>query len=81
MHRHLIIDMITLYILSLKNGKFYIGITKDLDNRMREHKYKVGSTIIHTESFDDYKDARVKEKYYKKLGRVRLLKQLHLMKI
>ena len=63
--------MITLYIL--KGSKRYIGITNNLDRRLKEHQSKSskGSQIIgefkliYTEEFLDYKSARIREKFLK----------------
>lgn len=62
--------MVTVYILqSLKDNRYYIGITKDVNNRLIQHnKGSVGSTknrrpfrIVCTEQFSDYKNARLRE--------------------
>ena len=65
--------MITVYVLKGETGKRYVGITKDLPRRLREHcaKKSKGSQVIghflviHTESFTDHKAARVREKFLK----------------
>lgn len=66
--------MIYVYVLqSLVDGKFYIGMTNNIDRRIKQHNNgKVRSTknrkpfkIVHKEPFVDRKDARSREKYYK----------------
>jgi putative endonuclease len=65
--------MITLYVLKGKSGKRYVGITKDLPRRLHEHRLKKskGSQVLddffllRTEEFDDYKAARIREKFLK----------------
>ncbi len=66
--------MITVYVLrSQINGRRYVGISADLLRRLVEHQ-KHGSTVyrqlgrftvIHTEVFPDYVQARVREKFLK----------------
>ena len=62
------------YILrSLKDGEFYIGISKDPITRLREHnrgetkstKNRVPFVLIYKEKFNSYKDARIREKQIK----------------
>jgi putative endonuclease len=65
--------LITLYVLKGKAGKRYVGITNDLSRRLREHHSGhskavqiIGKfSVIHTESFNDHKSARLKEKFLK----------------
>lgn len=65
--------MITLYVLKGETGKRYVGITKDLHRRLREHRSQKskGSQILghffvlYTETFPDYKAARLREKLLK----------------
>ena len=66
--------MIVLYVLrSESSGKRYVGITKSLQRRLGEHASRstkagqiLGSAeVIYTESFADYKSARLREKYLK----------------
>ncbi len=66
--------MYYVYILySLIDKKFYIGLTKDLQRRLLEHKFgKVHTTyrysevkLIYYESFLSEVDARRREKYFK----------------
>ncbi|MCL5784933.1 MAG: GIY-YIG nuclease family protein [Patescibacteria group bacterium] len=67
-------DMIYVYILeSLKNKGYYIGISKDLGNRLVKHnKGGVRSTksrrpfkLIYNEECENYQAARVREKEIK----------------
>jgi len=65
--------LITLYVLKSKSGKRYTGITNNLSRRLKEHrshKTKAGHLlndfiVIYTETFHDYKAARIKEKFLK----------------
>ena len=66
--------MVTVYVLEGANGKRYVGITKDLSRRLREHRAHgtKGSQVlgarfrvIHTEEFADHAAAREREKYLK----------------
>ena len=66
--------MIIVYIIQgLESARIYIGITKNLGRRLREHRKKqsTGSIavgdfkLIHTEEFPDYKTARIREKFLK----------------
>ncbi|MCK5416625.1 GIY-YIG nuclease family protein [Candidatus Parcubacteria bacterium] len=74
--------MYTVYILKDKNGKLYKGFTNNLDRRIKEHKR--GKTIttkkmcdielVYTENFDNFKDARKREVYFKTSAGRRFLK-------
>jgi putative endonuclease len=77
--------MVTLYVLKGNSGKRYVGITNDLERRLREHlskKSKAGQLledfiVLHTEIFPDHKTAREREKFLKSgLGRAWLDKYL-----
>jgi predicted GIY-YIG superfamily endonuclease len=65
--------MITLYVLKGNNGKRYVGITNDLARRLKEHRSlrSKGSQVLgefnvfHTETFEDYPSARIREKFLK----------------
>jgi putative endonuclease len=65
--------MITLYVIQGENNKRYIGITNNLNRRLREHRSgstKAGQllirfTLLHTEEFNDYISARKREKFLK----------------
>ena len=63
-----------MYVLrSEKDGRFYVGSTKRLEERIKDHNYgRVTSTkgyrpwkLINTEYFDTIKGARDREKYFK----------------
>jgi putative endonuclease len=64
--------MITVYVL-VGSKMRYVGITNNLQRRLREHKYKQskGSQVIGDfklilqEEYPDYKSAREREKYLK----------------
>lgn len=68
--------MYLVYILqSLKDNRYYIGQTKNLDKRARDHNEgRVRSTrnraplvLIRKEFFDTRNKARIRENYLKKL--------------
>ena len=58
---------------SLKDGKRYIGYTKDIDRRLKEHNSgKTASTklrrpfvVIYTEKFSSKEEAEAREKHFK----------------
>lgn len=65
---------VTLHVLkSRRNGKGYVGITKDLTRRLREHRTGRSQAgrilrdcdLLHTEQFSDYAAARVREEQLK----------------
>jgi putative endonuclease len=74
------------YILkSLKNSKIYVGITADLDRRLKEHNQNKKSSftkiyspweIIYKQKFDNFKDARVKEIYFKSAAGRKFVKKI-----
>jgi len=62
------------YILrSLKDGKFYIGFTKDLRRRFKEHNSKMSTstksrvpfTLVYYEAYLHSEDAKEREKFLK----------------
>ncbi len=63
--------MVTVYVL--KGTKRYVGITSNLERRMKEHKRKAskGSQVIgdfkliYSKDFADYETARKHEKFLK----------------
>ena len=66
--------MITLYVIqSEMNNELYVGICKNLENRLKEHNYGKNRytkglkpwKLVHSEEFPDWSSARTKEKYYK----------------
>jgi putative endonuclease len=67
-----------LYILSLKSGQLYIGATKDLDQRCREHfgghacrttKLDPPLKLIYSETFPTFSEARKREAQIKRWTR------------
>jgi putative endonuclease len=70
---HLKMMVIVYVIRSYKDGRFYVGMTKDLERRIQEHESgKTKSTkgfrpwkLIFTESFPNFSEARKREKYLK----------------
>ena len=75
-------DMYKVYILqSLKDKRTYVGYTKDFEERLKKHnsgqvrstKYRTPFKILFTESFDNIKDAKSRELWWKsKTGRNKL---------
>ena len=66
--------MVIVYVIrSYKDGRFYVGMTKDLGRRIQEHESgKTKSTkgfrpwkLIFTENFPSFSEARKREKYLK----------------
>ena len=66
--------MIYLYVIkSENNGDLYVGICKEVSARVKEHnagknRYTKGLRpwkLVLVENYADWKDARVREKYYK----------------
>ena len=78
--------MWTVYVLqSLRSGKYYVGMTTNLDQRLREHnagrsKFTSGHIpwiVIYTEQVDNSALARKREKYLKSAaGKKFIAKQL-----
>ena len=69
-----------LYIIkSVCDGHHYIGITKDISNRLSEHNTgEVKSTkayapwiVVHTERYDNKTDARKRELFLKHTAKAR----------
>jgi putative endonuclease len=66
--------MVIVYVLeSLNNGIHYVGMTKNIQQRIKEHnsgrsKFTSGYKpwkIIYTEQAENFEKARVREKYLK----------------
>ena len=65
--------MIVYVLRSLKDGKLYIGMTENLESRLKRHEQgKVPSTrhrrplqLLHTETLENRLQARKREKYLK----------------
>ena len=74
--------MYTVYVLRDNNGKFYKGVTNNLNRRLAEHRSgktittsKMGELrIVYTESYNDFKSARKRELYLKSAAGRRFLK-------
>lgn len=65
---------VKVYILkSITTGLLYVGISRNLSRRLREHKkgQSIGTRgkgpweLVHQETFSDYKTAREREKFLK----------------
>ena len=66
--------MVYLYVIqSMLDKGYYIGITKDIESRLKKHnagfvfstKKRKPFLLVHKESFEDYSQARVREKQIK----------------
>ena len=65
--------MVTVYVLKGRTGKRYVGITGDLERRLRDHR--TGATkggqllgefrLLYSEQYADYSSARERERYLK----------------
>jgi len=66
--------MVTLYVIRSEiNSELYVGMTMNLNNRLKEHaagknRYTKGLRpwkLVHTEEYENWEQARKQEKYYK----------------
>ena len=66
--------MIYVYVLkSVERNYIYVGMTKELTRRLKEHNNRYNKTtktyrpftLIHTETYSSRVEAKVKEKYFK----------------
>ncbi|MFA5000907.1 MAG: GIY-YIG nuclease family protein [Candidatus Paceibacterota bacterium] len=74
--------MFTVYVLKDISGKLYKGMTNNLERRLKEHRS--GHTIttskmkefsvVYTENYDNFAEAREKEVYLKSAAGRRFLK-------
>ena len=66
------------YVYIVKNlitGKTYIGYTKDLKRRLKEHKYR-NPELVYYEAYKSWQDARERERKLKQRGQtIRRLKE------
>ena len=76
--------MFTTYVLRDKNGKFYKGVTGDLNRRLKEHrkgdtkttKRMESLSVFYTEKFETFAEARARELYLKSAAGRRFLKNM-----
>ncbi|OGZ33476.1 MAG: hypothetical protein A2Y98_03045 [Candidatus Portnoybacteria bacterium RBG_19FT_COMBO_36_7] len=76
--------MYTVYVLKNQHGKFYKGLTNNLSRRLSEHKRgktqttsQMGNlTVFYKEEFNNFKEARKRELYFKSAAGRRYLKNL-----
>lgn len=69
------------YLIENKEGKIYVGVSKDPEKRLKEHNSRRGSIftkkgnfkIIFIEEYETLKDARKREIQIKKWSRVKKL--------
>ena len=67
-----------LYIIECRAGELYVGICKDVEQRIKLHnagratrytKYRIPVRLIHSEFCGDYGNARERERIVKKFSR------------
>ena len=71
-------------LLSLKDKRFYIGLSNNLTRRIKEHKYGKGQStkgrrplvLLYYEAHASQKDAKRREKYFKTSKGRTTLKQI-----
>ncbi len=70
----MVIDKYYLYVLqSQKNGKYYVGITKDIKSRLNQHNRGAGKStksskpwsLLYIEEYNSLSDASKRERYIK----------------
>jgi putative endonuclease len=70
----MVMDKCYLYVLqSQKNGKYYVGITKDVESRVNQHNRGAGKStksgkpwnLLYTEEFRSSSEASKRERYIK----------------
>ena len=74
-------ENVCLYILLCSDKSYYTGITKDIDNRLKQHrngqskstKHRLPIRLMHTEYFPDYKSAAMMERRVKNMSAYRYL--------
>ena len=73
----------TAYVLKDKDGKYYKGVTNNLQRRLAEHRSgqtkttarMEGLAVAYIEKFDTFKEARKREVYFKSAAGRRFLKK------
>ncbi|MBI4087426.1 MAG: GIY-YIG nuclease family protein [Candidatus Liptonbacteria bacterium] len=77
--------MFIVYVLkSAAASKSYVGVTNDINRRLSEHnsgrhfytKRHLPWLVIHAETFNNFREARMREKYLKTAAGRRFLKKL-----
>ena len=74
--------MYTVYVLQSNKKNFYKGMTKNIERRLREHRLGHTKTtsrmkdlkLVYKEEYDNFRDARAREKYFKTAAGRRFLK-------
>lgn len=72
------------YILQLENNQYYIGATKNLDRRLKEHrlgkkqgtKYSKKIKLLFYQEYNDYSDARKIENRLKKFKNKKIIEKI-----
>jgi len=77
--------MYFVYIMeSLKDGKYYIGTTNDVERRLKEHNSGLSRStssrrplkLVHTEIFEDIKKAYARERFLKSKKNKHIIKKI-----
>ncbi len=76
--------MFTVYVLKDKNGRFYKGMTNDLERRLVEHKSGKTKTtrsmdqieLVYQEQYETTKEARTRELYFKSAAGRRFIQKV-----
>ena len=76
--------MYTVYVLKDLNGKFYKGLTKNLERRFIEHlsghskttSRMNGLEVVYKEEFETFAEARRREVYFKTAAGRKFLKKV-----
>ncbi len=78
------------YILqSFKDQKFYIGFSKDIDNRLKQHnngrvratKHRIPFKLVYKEYFNELKLAVRREKFLKNASREKICRLIDLVDV
>ena len=57
--------MYYIYLIKLRNGNLYVGFSRDLKRRSKEHRAKL-KDLVYYESYKSKEDAILREKQLKK---------------
>jgi len=77
-------NRVWVYAIRFEDGAVYVGLTKDIDRRMSEHRrrqspstrrFQGGFSLIYQQAFASYPEARRHERYMKSGGGRRTLKR------
>ncbi len=74
--------MYTVYVLKDKDGKVYKGVTSNIERRLEEHRkgqtrttsMMTDASLVYSEEYETFAEARKREVYFKSGAGRRLLK-------